>query len=279
MQVGHYMAIGTAPWGLGNPVQQLRQRAEADRAEVLAKAEALLARGKSPQEALAFLASTLTNKLLHAPSINPAMQLRCAATPSCCTPPAAVRSSMPARHARHPARIGPSIRRKLEQLAERHQEVAALLSPTRAPRADAAPAFVPPSARSTPNEPVVPGAGALRRQRRRAGQRRAMLRDAEMKSWRGKRSPPWRPPMPSWAELEIQLIPKDPRDEANLFLEIRAGTGGDEAAIFAGDLFRMYARYAERQGWKVESSRPILASTAATRRSSRASGAAAPTRA
>ena len=53
-------------------------------------------------------------------------------------------------------------------------------------------------------------------------------------------------------ELTRLLVPKDPRDDANIFLEIRAGTGGDEAAIFAGDLFRMYARYAERQGWKVE---------------------------
>jgi peptide chain release factor 1 len=48
------------------------------------------------------------------------------------------------------------------------------------------------------------------------------------------------------------LVPKDPDDDANLFLEVRAGTGGDEAAIFAGDLFRMYSRYAERQGWNVE---------------------------
>jgi len=48
------------------------------------------------------------------------------------------------------------------------------------------------------------------------------------------------------------LIPSDPRDDSNIFLEIRAGTGGDEAAIFAGDLFRMYSRFAERQGWKVE---------------------------
>ena len=47
-------------------------------------------------------------------------------------------------------------------------------------------------------------------------------------------------------------MPRDPRDEANLFLEVRAGTGGDEAAIFAGDLFRMYARYAERKRWTVE---------------------------
>ncbi|MFK8051513.1 MAG: peptide chain release factor 1 [Woeseiaceae bacterium] len=56
------------------------------------------------------------------------------------------------------------------------------------------------------------------------------------------------------AELELQkaLIPADPHDNSNLFLEIRAGTGGDEAAIFAGDLFKMYTKYAERQNWQVE---------------------------
>jgi peptide chain release factor 1 len=48
------------------------------------------------------------------------------------------------------------------------------------------------------------------------------------------------------------LLPVDPNDQRNIFLEIRAGTGGDEAAIFAGDLFRMYQKYAERQGWKTE---------------------------
>ncbi|MEZ5473610.1 MAG: peptide chain release factor 1 [Steroidobacteraceae bacterium] len=55
-------------------------------------------------------------------------------------------------------------------------------------------------------------------------------------------------------ELELQklLIPRDPRDDSNIFLEVRAGTGGDEAAIFAGDLFRMYARYAETHGFTVE---------------------------
>ena len=52
--------------------------------------------------------------------------------------------------------------------------------------------------------------------------------------------------------LALLLIPKDPRDEANLFIEIRAGTGGDEAAIFAGDLYRMYARYAEKNRWQFE---------------------------
>lgn len=53
-------------------------------------------------------------------------------------------------------------------------------------------------------------------------------------------------------ELQKLMLPKDPNDGRNVYLEIRAGTGGDEAAIFSGDLFRMYSRYAEKQGWKVE---------------------------
>src|SRR5690348_10075740 len=54
------------------------------------------------------------------------------------------------------------------------------------------------------------------------------------------------------SELQRLLLPKDPNDERNIFLEIRAGTGGDESALFAGDLFRMYSRYAERERWQVE---------------------------
>jgi peptide chain release factor 1 len=54
------------------------------------------------------------------------------------------------------------------------------------------------------------------------------------------------------AELRRLLLPRDPNDDRSIFLEIRAGTGGDESALFAADLFRMYSRYAERQGWKVE---------------------------
>ena len=53
-------------------------------------------------------------------------------------------------------------------------------------------------------------------------------------------------------ELQAALLPKDPNDERNLFIEVRAGTGGDESALFSGDLFRMYTRYAERKGWQVE---------------------------
>jgi peptide chain release factor 1 len=54
------------------------------------------------------------------------------------------------------------------------------------------------------------------------------------------------------AELKILLIPKDPNDEKNVILEIRAGTGGDEAALFAGELFRMYTKFAERNGWRID---------------------------
>jgi len=54
------------------------------------------------------------------------------------------------------------------------------------------------------------------------------------------------------AEIKVLLLPKDPNDEKNVIVEVRAGTGGNEAALFAGDLHRMYTRFAERQGWKVE---------------------------
>ncbi len=54
------------------------------------------------------------------------------------------------------------------------------------------------------------------------------------------------------SQLKLELMPKDPRDDKNVILEIRAGTGGEEASLFAGDLFRMYSRYAETKGWKVD---------------------------
>src|SRR6266566_4669283 len=54
------------------------------------------------------------------------------------------------------------------------------------------------------------------------------------------------------ADIKVLLVPKDPNDAKNIILEIRAGTGGDEASLFAADLFRMYSRFAERNGWKIE---------------------------
>jgi peptide chain release factor 1 len=82
---------------------------------------------------------------------------------------------------------------------------------------------------------------------------RDMAADASMKSFADEELKTARSSMERLdGELQKVLLPRDPNDERNLFLEIRAGTGGDESALFAGDLFRMYARYAERQGWQVE---------------------------
>jgi len=81
----------------------------------------------------------------------------------------------------------------------------------------------------------------------------AMLADAEMKDLAEEEMRTCREEMARLEDdLQRALLPSDPNDERNLFLESRAGTGGDESALFAGDLFRMYARYAERQRWKVE---------------------------
>jgi peptide chain release factor 1 len=92
------------------------------------------------------------------------------------------------------------------------------------------------------------------RQAERDGQAaKEMAADAAMKSFADEELKSARSSMEQLeAELQKALLPKDPNDERNTFLEIRAGTGGDESAIFAGNLFRMYARYAERQGWQVE---------------------------
>ncbi|MBK6629967.1 MAG: peptide chain release factor 1 [Betaproteobacteria bacterium] len=81
----------------------------------------------------------------------------------------------------------------------------------------------------------------------------AMLADPEMKDLAEEEVRACREEMARLEEeLQRALLPTDPNDDRNTFLEIRAGTGGDESALFAGDLFRMYARYAERQRWKVE---------------------------
>src|SRR5947209_2771440 len=82
---------------------------------------------------------------------------------------------------------------------------------------------------------------------------RDMLSDPEMKAFADEESKAVKSKM-EYIEDELQraLLPKDPKDDRNVFLEIRAGTGGDESAIFAGDLFRMYTRFAERNKWQVE---------------------------
>jgi peptide chain release factor 1 len=91
------------------------------------------------------------------------------------------------------------------------------------------------------------------RMERDVGEAREMAADPSMKAYADEELKKARAAMERLeAELQKALLPKDPNDERNTFLEVRAGTGGDESGLFAGDLFRMYARYAERQGWQVE---------------------------
>jgi peptide chain release factor 1 len=147
----------------------------------------------------------------------------------------------------------PSIRRKLEALSERKEEVERLLSEPEVLSNNQR--FRELSREYAEIEPVAiklaefdQNERALISARHMASEGDAELRDLAEEEVRD-------------IEARLQaldddlgrlLVPKDPRDDANIFLEIRAGTGGDEAAIFAGDLFRMYARYAERRRWQIE---------------------------
>jgi peptide chain release factor 1 len=147
--------------------------------------------------------------------------------------------------------MSPSIRRKLEALAERHEEIGRLLAEPDAmsdPRR-----FRDLSREYAQLEPVVRSLAELDGAARDLAEADAMRDDPEMREFAEQEMAQQEERVRRLeGELQVLLLPKDPRDEANLFLEIRAGTGGDEAAIFAGDLFRMYARYAERRRWNVE---------------------------
>jgi peptide chain release factor 1 len=94
---------------------------------------------------------------------------------------------------------------------------------------------------------------SYRQAERDAEEAREMAADASMRSYADEELKKARAAMERLeGELQKALLPKDPNDERNLFIEVRAGTGGDESSLFAGELFRMYLRYAERQRWQVE---------------------------
>ena len=145
----------------------------------------------------------------------------------------------------------PTLRRKLEALAERREELERLL---------ADPAVVSDNERfrnfSREFAQLQPIAAALDEEARALADlaaAEAMRADPDLRELAEEEITAAQARLQQLDhELALLLVPRDPRDDGNLFLEVRAGTGGDEAAIFAGDLFRMYARYAERQGWKVE---------------------------
>jgi peptide chain release factor 1 len=146
-----------------------------------------------------------------------------------------------------------SIIHKLEHIEERHHEVRALLS-------DADTIANQDSYRRLMKEyaqlgPVVETFAAWQQANRDLASAQAMLKDPDP-DLRVMAEEEYEHTTQRMQSLELKLqrllLPKDPHDDNNIFLEIRAGTGGDEAAIFAGDLFRMYSRYAELNRWQVE---------------------------
>jgi peptide chain release factor 1 len=145
----------------------------------------------------------------------------------------------------------PSIQRKLAELAERHQEVALLLA-----QPDVAGDLQRFRDLSREYAQLEPLATSLKRYDETSAALSAaqlMLNDPEMRELAESEIAALHARRETLDhDLNLLLLPKDARDDANIYLEVRAGTGGDEAAIFAGDLFRMYSRYAERQGWHVE---------------------------
>ena len=145
----------------------------------------------------------------------------------------------------------PSIVTKLEQLASRLSEIDALMSSEGATRdMDQYRRMTREHAEITP---VVERFREYQQAESDVAEAQAMLSDAEMKDYAEAEVKAGKERIAALeGELQKLLLPRDPSDERNIFLEIRAGTGGDESALFSGDLFRMYTRYAERQRWQVE---------------------------
>lgn len=146
-----------------------------------------------------------------------------------------------------------SIQAKLESVAERHEEIAALLGDPDTIKDQNR--FRELSKEYSQLEPIVSAFAAFQQTEKDLNNAREMANDsdAEMRAMADEEMPELQQRIET-EELSLQtlLLPRDPRDENNAFLEIRAGTGGDEAAIFAGDLLRMYLRFAELNNWRSE---------------------------
>ena len=145
----------------------------------------------------------------------------------------------------------PALRRKLDALVERREEVERLLAdPSVAADQNR---FRNLSREFATLQPVADALAAEAQARSDLAAAEAMRADPELRELADDEIEAATARLQQLeGELLAQLIPKDARDGGGLYLEVRAGTGGDEAAIFAGDLFRMYSRYAETQGWRVE---------------------------
>ncbi len=147
----------------------------------------------------------------------------------------------------------PTLLSRLDQLVDRHEELAALLAEPEVIGKQAQ--FVAFSQEFSEIEPVVQLVQKYRVLSAELVELESYLGgdDADMKELADGELPDVRQRLEALdAELQAALIPKDPADSRSAFVEIRAGTGGDEAALFAGDLSRMYLKFAETQGWKTE---------------------------
>ncbi|HVX03538.1 MAG TPA: peptide chain release factor 1 [Rhodanobacteraceae bacterium] len=147
--------------------------------------------------------------------------------------------------------MNPHLKRRLEQLLERHHEVGLLLAE---PDAAANPKrFRELSREYAQSHELAETFAASTKNAEELAHARAMLSDPDMRELAREEVARLETQATELDErLQALLVPRDPLDDANLFLEVRAGTGGDEAALFAGDLLRMYLRYAERRGWRTE---------------------------
>ncbi len=145
----------------------------------------------------------------------------------------------------------PSIAAKLAQLGDRLDEVSTLLSSEEATRD--MDTFRKLNRERSELEPVVGLYHAWQSCEADIATALEMAEDPEMREFADAEVKEGRARLEQIEiDLQKQLLPKDPNDDRNVFLEVRAGTGGDEAALFAGDLFRMYVRFAERRRWQVE---------------------------
>ena len=145
----------------------------------------------------------------------------------------------------------PSMQKKLAALSDRIQELNGLLSSETI--TNDMDQYRKITKEHSDITPIVDEYLAYKKNEENLNEAQAMLSDPEMKEFAQEEIEQCKLKLVTIEDnLQKLLLPKDPNDEKNIFIEIRAGTGGDESALFAGDLFRMYSRYTERQGWKME---------------------------
>ncbi len=246
-------------------IRDLHQRGDAFRAAELDRARRRLAKGDDPNVVIEALAQGITNKFLHGPTQLLHRGARRGPRAPARIPAATVRRRRPRMTAARPARMKPSLAAKLDQLTTRRAELERLLSDPDA-TADLD------RYRSLTREhaelgPLVESHAAYRAALADEHAAGEMASDPAMKEFADEELAAARARIATLdATLQRLLLPKDPDDARPMFLEIRAGTGGDESALFAGDLLRMYLRFAERNAGRSRWCRRRRRSSAATRK-------------